>query len=236
MCNRILPVTLILIASFNSFVSGQQVIELNNPSFEDKPRKGGGYPIPIKGWEDCGLLQFPGESPPDIHPVPSSAWKVTMPPFDGNTYIGLVTRNSNTYESVSQKLSEPLLAGKCYELSVFLAASEEYVSATQQSRLVYDKKTGTRIIQTENFIKPAELYVWGGRNFCNQHQVLAHSGPVSNNIWTKYTLTFSPETDMQYLTFGAYYEQIYQEPYNGHILMDHLSLIKEIECVPAKKE
>ncbi|MEO5905099.1 MAG: hypothetical protein ABIQ11_00120, partial [Saprospiraceae bacterium] len=69
-------------------VSAQQVITLINPSFEDMPRKGGEPPIPIKGWHDCGLSKFPGESPPDIHPVPGVAWEVSKGPYDGETFLG----------------------------------------------------------------------------------------------------------------------------------------------------
>src|SRR5688572_22282653 len=91
-----------------STVYSQDTIYLFNSSFEDMPRKGGEMSHPIKSWNDCGLSKFPGETPPDIHPLPSRAWGVNMHPFDGYTYLGLVIRYNDTYESVSQALSIPL--------------------------------------------------------------------------------------------------------------------------------
>jgi len=43
-------------------------IRLRNPSFEDTPRRGGDTRNVIKDWFDCGRINFPMESPPDIHP------------------------------------------------------------------------------------------------------------------------------------------------------------------------
>lgn len=40
------------------------MIHLNNPSFEDVPRPGQAP----KGWYDCGDINFPLETPPDVHP------------------------------------------------------------------------------------------------------------------------------------------------------------------------
>ena len=63
----------------------QEIIKLQNPSFEDMPRKGVPGMPSIKGWHDCGLSKFPSESPPDIHPVVNNAWEVALEPYDGNT-------------------------------------------------------------------------------------------------------------------------------------------------------
>ena len=112
---------------------GQDTIFLLNPSFEDNPRKGGENSAQIDGWIDCGLINFFGQTPPDILPTPDSAWGVTLEAYDGLTFLSLVTRYDDTYESVSQKLSSPLKSGKCYRLSGYFSLSEKYQSVTKRS-------------------------------------------------------------------------------------------------------
>ena len=107
-------------------LTGQESIRLQNPSFEDMPRKGVPGMPSIKGWHDCGLSKFPTESPPDIHPVMNNAWDVALQSYDGNTYLGMVTRANDTYESLSQALSSPIQAGVCYSFTAFLAQSNQY--------------------------------------------------------------------------------------------------------------
>ena len=210
----------------------QDTIYLRNPSFEDTPRKGDIDLPSIKGWRDCGLSDFPGQSPPDIHPLRTNAWGVTNKAYDGKTYIGFVTRYSDTFEFVSQELAQPIMAGKCYTISVFLALSKTYNSGTQRSQRVEwssGNSYGTTFT-TENFSNPVELFIWGGDNFCRRHQLLAHSGPVANHEWTLFTFEFSPKKTYTYISIGAYYQQGYTEPYNGHVLVDALSPIIEINC------
>jgi len=76
-----------------------QIIPLNNPSFEDTPSIG----ITPKCWLDCGM---PGETPPDIQP---NQFRVDKSPQHGNTYLGMVTRDSDTWEAVGQMLETPLV-------------------------------------------------------------------------------------------------------------------------------
>ena len=107
-------------------LTGQETIRLQNPSFEDMPRKGVPGMPSIKSWHDCGLSKFPTESPPDIHPVMNNAWDVALQSYDGNTYLGMVTRANDTYESLSQALSSPIQDGVCYSFTAFLAQSDQY--------------------------------------------------------------------------------------------------------------
>lgn len=74
-------------------------IQLTNPSFEDVPRHSR---VP-RGWYDCG---FPGESAPDTQPDPT--FQVNKAAADGETYLGLVVRDNDTWESISQKLTRPV--------------------------------------------------------------------------------------------------------------------------------
>ena len=211
---------------------GQDTIHLTNPSFEDAPRKGGALSMPIKGWVDCGLSKFPGESPPDIHPVPINAWEVTKSAYDGETYLGLVTRYNNTYESLSQAMEKSVLAGKCYQVSVHLALSENYKSGTARSGTVTSWKKNQRTIipNLENFSNHVRFLIAGGNAFCEWEEVLLETIPVSNTEWTEFTIVFTPQKDYKYITIGAFYKEGFLEAYNGHVLVDNLSPIIEVDC------
>ncbi len=195
-------------------------IKLGNPSFEDTPRAGGkgGYRIPIRGWEDCGAMLFPGESPPDIHPHPE-AWQVTKPPEDGVTYLGMVVRDDETHESVSQAFSAPLKAGQCYAFSVWLCRSESYYSPRNPEDAV-----------EYPFTNPTVLRIYGGKSLCHSGELLAESEPITSHTWKQYTFKFEPAMDQRYITLQAFYKTPVLAPYNGHILVDNLSPIIRMSC------
>ncbi|MFT6335419.1 MAG: hypothetical protein ACJATI_002174 [Halioglobus sp.] len=132
-------------------------IVLKNPSFEDTPRKGGQFGE-IKDWFDCGLINFPNESAPDIHPM--DFWSVHKEAFEGKTYIGFVVRDNDSWESVSQELTTengtmtPMLSGSCYKLSMAAAWSEKHMSG---SRLKLKQKGDKK--QTYNYTTPAVIRI-----------------------------------------------------------------------------
>jgi len=251
---KICPTVFTIIFTFIStgILLAQDTIYLKNSSFEDKPRRGEQFSQPITGWTDCGQINFSEVSPPDIHPTLDSAWQVNMSAQDGLTYIGLVTRYDGTYESVSQHLSKPLKAGKCYKLSGYFALSETYKSATPRSSnpviitkgkkkkevswsywLTHDDEKMNitqKPAELENFAQPVELLLWGGYADCKRNQLYVHSGPVKDHTWTPFTLEFSPIGNHDYITLGAFYIYNYSAPYNGHLLLDGLSPIIEISC------
>ncbi|HMS67705.1 MAG TPA: OmpA family protein [Saprospiraceae bacterium] len=193
-----------------------EIIQINNGSFEDTPRSGGEKNVDIKGWYDCGVLRFSNETAPDIHP--GGFWKNEIKASDGRTYLGLVVRDNDSYEGVAQRLSSPLVSGKCYSMSVNLAKSPQYLS---RSRLTS---------QEQNYTRPAVLRIWGGTGFCNDRELLAESPPVDNNQWQQYDFTFKPRSDYRYILVEAYYKVPVILPYNGHLLVDKLSDIKLIPC------
>ncbi len=196
----------------------QEVIHLQNPSFEDSPRKGGEFHIPIKGWFDCGEAKFPSESPPDIHPVPATAWGVAKEAYDGATFLGMVTRDNDSWESLSQALESPILGGTCYNFSAFISRSEEYKSAT--------KKTDA----LQNFVRPAVMLIWGGNFFCDKAELLGESPAVSNTDWKMYKFLLRPKQTHKYITLEAFYKTPILEAYNGHILVDALSDLVPVDC------
>jgi hypothetical protein len=91
--------TFVILFITNALCSQRDTIRLTNPSFEDTPKRGGESDQQISGWYDCGMLYFPQESPPDIHP--NGFWGVNVPAHDGKTYLGMVVRDNGTYEGVS---------------------------------------------------------------------------------------------------------------------------------------
>jgi hypothetical protein len=108
-----------LLLTVYSAVDAQEIIRLTNPSFEDT-----GHSRPPTGWKDCGSFMFPGESPPDVQP--SGSWHVYKPATDGDTYLGMVVRENDTWEAVSQALSGALQKGKNI-LSTSIFAPLKYI-------------------------------------------------------------------------------------------------------------
>ena len=132
--------------------------ELINPSFEDIARAS----LPPKGWIDCG---FPNESPPDVQP--SGAWEVYRPAYHGYTYLGMVTRENDTWEAVGQRLNFPLLKDHCYTFSIFLCSSSEYWSAVAPDS-VANREFLPDDLPKKNFDQAIKLRIWGGdgMKFC----------------------------------------------------------------------
>lgn len=203
-------------AVFIHFASQAQEapIFLTNPSFEDFPTQG----KQPRGWEDCG---FPGETPPDVQPSGNpynSYFEVSKAAFEGSTYLGMVVRDNDTWEMVSQRLSGPLKSGQCYEFSLYLCRSELYVS---QSRVTY---------QNTNYTTPAKLRIWGGSSFCNKKELLAETSAIINTRWLKFDFKFKPKETHSYIVLEAFYNTPVLFPYNGNVLADNASPIVPVPC------
>lgn len=198
------------------------VIKLSNPSFEDTPRQGG-LTEGIKGWYDCGIINFPEETAPDIHP--RNFWSNTKQASHGETYLGMVVRDNETWESVSQKMSSPMQAGQCYSFSMKLSRSKKYLSG---SRLALE----TNGDQGRNFsyTTPTVVRIWGGSGYCNTRELLAETVPVRHSEWKTYPFKLSPSLNHKSITIEAYYKVPVLIPYNGHVLIDNCSDIIEISC------
>lgn len=186
-------------------------IFLTNPSFEDIPR----VSEPPRGWTDCG---FPGESAVDVQPEPHREFDVRKPAFHQYTYLGMVVRDNDTYERVSQRMSNAMVAGQCYELRVHLAKSDVYRS---QSRL-----TETEV----NYDTPARLQIRGGYGNCDLGAVIGKSPVVDNGDWREYTIKLEPEQDYTHIILEAYYNTPILFPYNGNVLVDNIQPLTPVAC------
>ncbi|MBK8242538.1 MAG: OmpA family protein [Saprospiraceae bacterium] len=195
------------------------VITIINGSFEGAPK----CCKPPEGWIDCG---FKEETPTDIQPVLpplEPLFGVTKKAYDGNTYLGMVVRQNETYERINQKLTKPLLAGKCYSFSIYMTRSLEYLSAITKGNP-----------QLQAFTTPAILQIWGGEAYCHQKQLLDQSEIVENTEWKRFDFEFMPKSNITYLELEAYYKVPNPFPYNGNILLDNASHITIMPC-PTEK-
>jgi len=105
-------------------------IPIVNPSFEGLPAAGTNMNnFHLSGWFDCAPYYFRGQTPPDVQPGPVEFFDVNTKALDGHTYLGMVTRQNETWELVSQRLVLPLEKGKCYSFDINLARSQTYYSS-----------------------------------------------------------------------------------------------------------
>jgi outer membrane protein OmpA-like peptidoglycan-associated protein len=216
-----------LIIAFITTASYGQDIRLSNPSFEDRPHFGAmNNNSSIKGWYDCGAVNFPTATPPDIHEGAgrdTSYWDNNVATAHGKTYLGLVVRDNDSWESVSQRLAFPLSSDKCYSFSIYLARSDTYNSATMSTR-------GLANAGKASFTTPAVLRIWGGNGFCAENQLLAESAPIDHSEWKEYEFKIEPNNDYNVITLEAFYKTPVLFPYNGHILLDNSSDFNIIPC------
>ena len=208
--------TLLSLAAF----AQAKTIKLNNPSFEDYPQAAHAP----EGWYDCG---FAGETPPDVNPT--GQFRVTQGAKVGSTYLGMVTRDNNTWEAIGQELKYPLLPDTCYELTVYLMTSPIYQS---QSRV-----TG----RDANYIKSTKLMVYGSNGDCEQGELLAASPAIETHEWTKYRFVIKSTKKFNHIMLMAYYANELLNgnivmPTNGNILVDGLSNITPCSCTKSEEK
>lgn len=206
-------VTLTLSLPFNLLAQKDAPIILTNPSFEDVPRASS----TPSGWYDCGQMK---DSPPDVQP---GSWEVSTAPKHGSSYLGLVVRDNETWESVGQRLSRPMEINQCYELSMDLSKAPKYLSKSPMS------------IDVVDFATPACILIWGGNGYCAKSELLAKSTIINHSRWVGYNFRLSPtKGNYSFILIEAYYKTPVLFPYNGHVLVDNLSAIRPVVCGPEK--
>ena len=240
MKNLALTLILSLSSIFGNYSYAQKgIIYLTNPSFEGTVRLNS---LP-RGWRDCGKELFRKETPPDVHPMVSEIFGVNQKPAHGFAYLGLLIRETGSWESVSQKLLKPLKANQCYAFRIAMCRSENYKSGFQKNKI--DKRSarknkGVRIIIKSltkiaergdiNFTDPAVLRIWRGDESCDRKQLLAISPLVKNTEWADYFFKIKPDANYKSLTFEVFDgDEIVGFP-NGNILLDDASPLIPIDC------
>jgi hypothetical protein len=165
-------------------------IHLNNPSFEDEPADA---TIPM-GWFGCQR-----GTTPEIMP---GFWGVYDDASEGDTYVGIITRENGTFESIGQRLSEKLKKDNCYQFSLELSHSKFYSGYNGVIR----------------------LRIWIGSEKCEKTQLIYQSEPIESSEWETYVVKFTAKNDSNYITMEAFYKE---NPFSfkGNILIDNISPI-----------
>ncbi|MEL6988004.1 MAG: hypothetical protein AAGK97_09245 [Bacteroidota bacterium] len=201
-------ILLCLLGHFNSLNAQVDIIKIKNPSFEGKAKQS----EPPKFWRSFNL--FKDESPPDTQP---GIWGVKRKASDGDTYIGIVVRDVETHEAVSQRLKHPLMKSECYSFKIDLCRSNTYLSMSQI--------TGDEA----NYTEAVKFRIWGYDDLTNYRELLAESEAVDHQEWKRYNFEFSPkDKHYKYIVLEAYFAK--DGFYNGHILIDNASDIIRLEC------
>jgi len=166
---------------------------LQNPSFEDTPADA----TTPQGWIPCAPY-----TTPDIFP---GYWGVYNESTEGETFVGIITREDGSYESISTRLSENLEAGKCYSFSIDLAHSKTYAGYNGSIKL--------------------KFYV--GTEKCDDAQLIYETELIKHAEWKNYPIQFYPEKDVRYLLIEASYTKK-RFSHKGNALLDNISPI--INC------
>lgn len=173
-----------------------QVINLNNASFEDRPQDA---TIP-SGWFACEL-----GTTPDILP---GFWGVYQAASEGESYVGLISRDDGTWESIGQRLPEPLKVKECYAFSIDVAHSDTY----------------------STYNKPLKVRIWGGVSKCDKSQLLLETDFIEHTEWKTHEIEFTTKQPIHYILIEAYYKDG-SFSRRGNILIDNISPIKK--CIRA---
>jgi hypothetical protein len=173
----------------SSSLAGQTAF--NNGSFEDEPSDA----TTPHGWYECEPF-----TTPDIFP---GFWGVYTEASEGDTYIGMIYRENNTWESIGQRLTKPLSTDNCYTFSIDLAFSRTYAGYNQ----------------------PIKLRIWGGTNRCDKGQLIYESPLIDHIDWKTYRIDFNPDKGHTHIILEAFHPGNIKS-YKGNILMDNLKPIK----------
>ncbi len=161
-------------------------IYINNGSYEGVPQDA----ATVEYWDNCGY-----NSTPDLLPGP---WGVNQKPAHGDTYLGLTTREDNTFEGIYTELTKPLKKGHCYSFKIDLAHSQTYAG----------------------YSGAVSLRIWGGNKNCEKKQLLVCSPVVGHADWRSYNFSFYTNESYSFIIIEAYYKTPSLLPYRGNILID----------------
>lgn len=221
---RVLHLVFVLLTIWTTAV-GQDTIKIFNPSLEGEAKPGlqpkfdfsTNVVNPVRDWFDVGKILFPTESGYDVHP--NNIWRVTKEPSHGNTYVGIACRANGSYEGLGQVLSEELVQGKCYELSMDLATSTLFAP----SRI-----PGLDHKQSITHRDKAVLQIVGFLTLNEPEELLAESLAIEHKEWQRYTFQLSPQQTIASIRLLS--RSLAEPPTNGYLLIDNLSDIIEVPC------
>lgn len=182
---------IMLVIILSCIIVSPAQIMLNNPSFEDTPSDA---TVPM-GWFEC--VEY---TTPDILP---GFWGVYNEASDGETYVGMITRENKTWEGIGQRLSKPMKAEQCYEFSIDLAHSATYAG----------------------YNDAIKLKIWISDSKCARQQLILETEPVKNIDWKRNKIQFAPEQDAYYIFLEVVYPKTNARA-KGNMLLDNCSSIR----------
>ncbi len=184
---NIIALTTILL--FLGILSIDAQIVLNNGSFEDTPADA---TMPSGWWYvDSGTT-------PDILP---GYWGVYSDASEGDTFIGLITRENGTFESIGQRLSKTLVAGTCYQFTIDLAHSTGYVG----------------------YNEPIKVRIYVGSNRKSKDQLIYESDVIDNVEWETLNVEFNLEKNYRYFIIEVHSPK--GPNIGGNVLIDNITTI-----------
>lgn len=186
---RILNLSLFLLLC--SALSAQHFV---NNSFEGDPQEAF---VPV-GWHKCSPL-----TTPDILP---GVWGVYEEAAEGNTFVGLITRNDGSFETIGQRMPIPLEPGQCYRFSLFAAHSETYAG----------------------FNDPIRFRIWGGEEKCRRSELIYESGTIDHSNWKQFIIEFTPEKKINYLIIEAAFPEGRQDS-RGNVIFDYIDAVRKCD-------
>jgi hypothetical protein len=143
-------------------------------------------------------------------------------PMLGESCLVLCADKDGSINSISQKLSAPLLKGHTYNFSVFLANAKHYKALPIQIK-------GRRRIEA-SYSDPLVFQVWGYSEIDDTMELLASSETIRHEAWIRYGYLLSPiESDYSHLVLSVDYDPDDNGPHNGHTLVDACSAIEEVK-------
>lgn len=159
-----------------------------NPSFEGTP----GRHITPFPWNTCGIT-------PDTQP---NQWGVTLPPSNGNSYVGFVNGGSTWLEGASQQLSGNMQAGVNYAFSIDLASTTSNGGGINPA--------------------PSSINIYGAMGICQATELLWSSPTVTNTAnWQTFNVTFTPSQNFSHI----YFRINENSPNLSYILLDNITPI-----------
>lgn len=191
----------------------QDQINLRNPSFEiPRAVPYGMHPCckAPRGWFACGGEDL---NTPDVQP---GHFQVSLPAAEGSYYLGMVTRDNDTWEAVSQRLEKPIEGGKIYTFNLKISYSDILRS---QSRVTQ---------RPALYNTPVKVRIWGGSGYCHKAEMLDETKLIEHTNWKQYNFRFKPKKNHGFFTIEVYYKTPTPIPYNGNVLIDDASPIVEV--------
>ena len=120
-------------------------------------------------------------------------------------------------EYLYQQLENPLEANSCFTFSGYFCTNPDYSVAD-----LYEPDKGY----------PLRFQVWGSNSPNSRDVLLVDTDPIANLDWEQYSYSFKTgDEELKYILIEVAWDtlDVKDEPYNGFVLVDKLSLIKSGE-------